>query len=333
MFKKVIILFLIAIFLFNLFIVVFADDIYNINLWYSDGGRVTLNNSAAHSKVAVTFIVAADKNYYVDKISVWGEKGEYVQLNQNENAYTFSMPSENVYIEVYFRKDVFADYLFDESRYLNKEEHLVYVTGDIDGYIRPNDYATRAEVTDMLYNVLRTDVRVEFEGTANPFFDVTQSDWFNLPVTTLYNLGIINGYSGNQFKPDDYITRAEFAKIISEIGYGYGDIIPCGFSDIKGHWAEKFIYLVKDFGWMCGYSDGTFKPDNYITRAEVIVVINRMLERDTVTVESFRYNMVVWKDNEDMNMWYYKDIQEASSIHDYYRDNGIEYWAKNFLDI
>jgi hypothetical protein len=88
------------------------------------------------------------------------------------------------------------------------------------------------------------------------------------------------------------------------------------FSDIGGHWAEADIKSVANLGWYVGYPDGTFKPDQNITRAEFMAIVNRMLKRVPETIEDIMTDdMKIWIDNMDPGAWYYLIVQETTNTH------------------
>ena len=150
--------------------------------------------------------------------------------------------------------------------------------------------------------------------------------WYNNAISTLVNADIITGYTDGSFRPDAYITRAELAAIASRF-----DDISGGetrLTDIDGHWAEELISSAYNKGWVDGYPDGSFRPDQNITRAEVMTLVNRVLER-AVDQDGMLDDMVTWSDNQPSS-WYYEAVQEATNSHDYSRDEGetLETWTE-----
>jgi hypothetical protein len=140
-------------------------------------------------------------------------------------------------------------------------------------------------------------------------------------------LGYVTG-DENGFRPEDYITRAEFATICSRF-----DESPAPktmyFNDISDHWAKDYINKAAALGWLNGYSDGGFHPDDYITRAEAMTLINRVLLRIPEKESDLLAQMVTWPDNESEN-WFYLAVQEATNSHDFSRksDGVHETWTK-----
>jgi len=211
---------------------------------------------------------------------------------------------------------------------LNGDEHFAYIVGYEDGTIKPQNNITRAEVATIFFRLLKDEVRDENLATVNAFTDVPANEWYNTPVSTIAALGIIKGRTVNTFDPSANITRAEFAAICARfdesIEEGSSD-----FTDINGHWAKTEVERAATLGWISGYADDTFHPDQYITRAEAMAMINRVLHRNPETAEDLLDDMRVWTDNLDTNEWYYLVVQEAGNSHEYERkDNGKEYWTE-----
>lgn len=216
-----------------------------------------------------------------------------------------------------------------DKSYLNSKDHNAYVYGYPDGTVRPEGRVTRAEVAGMIYRLLNKDVRDYYRTSYNSFKDVARSAWYNEAVSTLAYMGVIDGYSDGTFRPDNEITRAEFAAILASFD---GDSRSWGvedFKDVSGHWAQGSISIVYNDGWVDGYADGTFRPDAKLTRAEAVTMLNRMLNRQPASKEDLVAGMTQWKDNLDTNAWYYLAIQEAGNSHDYHRytETGLEYWT------
>lgn len=209
---------------------------------------------------------------------------------------------------------------------LEKGDHYAYIIGRDDGLVHPEDEITRAEVATIFFRLLTEDTRNYYWSQSNPYNDVSESDWFNNAVSTLTNAGVLYGRPGNVFDPNAPITRAEFAAIaIRFFGGEYEGADQ--FSDISGHWANNEINRAYVNELVNGYPDGTFKPDNNITRAEAMTIINRVLERKP-DKDNLLDIMVKWEDNSNTEAWYYADVQEATNSHNFELDtdeNGDEY--------
>ena len=212
---------------------------------------------------------------------------------------------------------------------LNTDDHYAYVMGYPDGTVRPTGNITRAEVATIFFRLLTDESRNQFWSTTNTYSDVKRGDWFNNAVSTLSNAGIISGYPDGTFRPNAPITRAEMAKVIAL--FAKLDKSEDRFNDIAGHWAEAYIRLAAGNGWIAGYPDGSFKPQQNITRAETMTMINRVLDR-VPSVEShlLPYNVMLTFPDCQSGQWYYIAVQEATNSHTYERavteKNGDEQW-------
>lgn len=218
---------------------------------------------------------------------------------------------------------------------LNKEDHFNYIIGTPEGLSLPTANVTRAEVATIFFRLMTDDARAKFDSLDNNFSDVAKGKWYNRAISTLAKAGIIKGDPAGTYRPGDPITRAEMAAIIAR----FGDFKEGGktFNDISGHWAQKYIELAASNGWINGNPDGTFKPNNNITRAETVAMINRVLDRQTKDVSDLLpvAQMTNWSDNMDTAKWYYRDMQEATNNHKAERvGNSIyEKWTEKLPDI
>lgn len=232
-------------------------------------------------------------------------------------------------------KITYVDGVLKAIEVLNKEIHFNYVIGYTDGTIRPNNDISRAEVATIFFRLLTDEAREQYTTTAGNFTDVKAGMWCNRAIATLTNMGIIKGYTDGSFQPNKSITRAELATIIAR--FAKLDVNTKTFSDITGHWAQKNIELAAGNGWINGYEDGTFRPNNNITRAETFAMINRVLDRQTESVSDLlpTSEMNMWSDNLNENAWYYKDVQEATNYHkcDRVGDSVYEKWTEKVPDI
>ena len=209
---------------------------------------------------------------------------------------------------------------------LNGDDHYAYVVGYSDGTVRPNANISRAEVATIFFRLLKEEVRDGNLTTENTFADVTDGQWHNKAISTMAKLGAVKGRNAEAFDPDAPITRAEFATICARFDKTQIST-SSNFTDISGHWAEKYIERAATLGWIAGYSDGTFRPSNYITRAEAMTMINRVLCRVPETESDLLPGMITWPDNQP-GTWYYLAVQEATNSHDYDRKDAIhEKWT------
>ena len=209
---------------------------------------------------------------------------------------------------------------------LNGDDHYAYIQGYSDGTVRPNANITRAQVATIFFRLLDEDVRDDNLTTYNTFPDVDEDYWANTAISTMASLGVINGRNSGLFDPDAYITRAEFAAICARFDDSGVDGITT-FTDTVGHWAEDEISRAAALGWIQGYSDGTFRPNQYITRAQAVTMINRVLCRLPEDTDDLLSGMNTWTDCHEDD-WFYLAIQEATNSHDFVaKDRVYESWT------
>lgn len=214
---------------------------------------------------------------------------------------------------------------------LNRDDHVAYIMGYPDGNVRPEGEITRAEACTIFFRLLTDSSRDYYFARTNDYSDVNRGDWFNNAISTLSNAGIVTGYNDGTFRPNQPITRGEMAKIIANFAnLKYGGKT---FTDLAGHWSKSYVELAAGNGWIAGYPDGSFRPDQKITRAETVTMINRVLDRVPAKESRLlsRSIMLTFPDNKPGD-WYYIAIQEASNSHEYqrsvYETTGDEMWTK-----
>ena len=211
---------------------------------------------------------------------------------------------------------------------LNADDHFAYVIGYPDGGVHPHATITRAETATIFFRLLTEKTRKDNLTKYHSFRDVPQGAWYNAAVATMAKLKIITGYPDGTFQPDAPVTRAEFAAIAARFDEKSARTT-ASFRDIYGHWAERYISCSAELGWIRGYTDNTFRPDQSITRAEAMALINRVLNRNPESKDDLLRSMNIFNDNLDTAKWYYLDVQEAANSHDFIRKaNGYEMWKK-----
>ena len=213
---------------------------------------------------------------------------------------------------------------------LNTADHYAYVMGYPDGTVQPGGYITRAEASTIFFRLLTDETREQYWATTNAYSDIKSGDWYNNAISTLSSAGIVSGYPDGTFRPNAPITRAEMSKIIAL--FAKLDKTTDRFSDIAGHWAEAYIKLAAGNGWIEGYPDGTFKPQQNITRAETVTMINRVLERVPSDEDHLlSYSVMLTFPDCQPGQWFYIAMQEATNSHTYERavteKNGDEQWT------
>ena len=212
---------------------------------------------------------------------------------------------------------------------LNGDDHYAYIVGYPNGNVEPNGNITRAEVATIFFRLLTEKVRTANSTQSNSLSDVTRGQWFNHAVSTLSSMGIVKGHNDGRFAPNAPITRAEFAAIAARFDDKNTDT-SSKFTDIASHWAKNEIGIAANKGWINGYPDDTFRPNQYITRAEAMTLVNRVLNRLPENSSDLLDSMIKWPDNSDASAWYYLAVQEATNSHAYSdksKDDKYEKWT------
>lgn len=296
---------------------------YTIAATADDGGSIDPSGSVrVASGRDKTFTITADEGYEIADVLVDGESVGAV------SEYTFENVRKKHTIEARFEatgeipvKDP------DEtgvSDWLNTDDHIAYMSGYPEGDFRPDVDMTRAEAAQMFYNLL-LDKDTAAEAT---FSDVPANAWYAEAVNALASIGVIEGIGDNQYAPDRAITRAEFTAIAMR----FADLETGGeniFSDVaENAWYYDYVVGSIQYGWINGYPDGTFRPENTISRVEVTTIVNRMLGRsaDENFVDSHADELRQFTDVNDSH-WGYYNIMEAANAHDFTMENNTENWT------
>lgn len=209
---------------------------------------------------------------------------------------------------------------------LNTKDHYSYLIGYSDGTVRPNGRITRAEVATIFFRLLTDDARQRNWSSENNFSDVSADKWYNNAVSTLCHMGVLGGYSDGTFRPNAPITRAEFAKIAVSFSQANGSAVYSYFTDVKTtDWFAPYVTTAKDSGLIEGYSDGSFKPENRITRAEACAIVNRVLGRKPSKSHMKISGRIDWPDCTTAD-WFYEAIMEATNSHTYQMGKRVETW-------
>lgn len=202
------------------------------------------------------------------------------------------------------------------------ETHTAYAMGYPDGTIRPEAAITREEAAQLLFRLM--DNGELCSRSVQSFSDVPNTRWSFKAISCLAEQGILKGYNDGSFHPGDTITRAEFAAMVSR-WKSAGESETIQFSDISGHWAEAEIRKAATYGWIKGYEDGTFRPDESITRAEVFSLVNRVLGRNLTSKDDLTGEAASWSDVSP-DAWYYLDVLEATTDHEAKMYTSGEVW-------
>ncbi len=226
--------------------------------------------------------------------------------------------------------NLYAKFVIKGGDVLNKDDHFAYIIGYTDGTVRPLNNILREEVAAIFFRLLTEEAGEAAHATVAPFSDVPADKWSSTAIATMAKGGFITGRDDGTFGPELNITRAEFATIAARFSSDvYGTALDL--SDISGHWAKNYIDVCTANGWITGYPDGTFKPDQCITRAEAMAIVNRMLDRavDEKGTEAVKEDIYLFRDN-PQGSWCYYIVLEATNSHDFVRAEGEAYetWTK-----
>ena len=261
------------------------------------------------------------------------DEGTYYVLQHDENLIGYMLQvtcsDTDNHVEVKrggTSKIEFENVYTSKETMLEKEDHFAYIVGYPDGTVRPEANITRAEVATIFFRMMTDEAREEYYMDTNSFNDVSSQSWYNIAISTLQKAQVINGYSDGGFHPNAPITRAELSKIALSF-YKMKESNEVNFSDISGHWAEIYIKSAYAYGFISGYPDGTFRPDQPISRAETMRIVNRALNR-IPHKDHLLDGMREWVDNMNKGAWYYADVQEATNSHNYTRTEEYGIWTE-----
>ena len=212
---------------------------------------------------------------------------------------------------------------------LNTDDHFAFINGYPDGSVQPEGNVTRAETAAILYRIMGDACQSYYKTNSSSYSDVARGDWYNTYVATLENAGVIvDTRTNGKFRPNDAITRAELASMIAQFA-GLESASAAKFNDVGSrYWAAEEIAIAAKMGWINGYPDGSFRPDRNVTRAELMAMVNRALGRTPKSAGDLLSGMKTWRDNANVNAWYYLDVQEATNDHTYTKSGTHETWKK-----
>lgn len=296
-----------------------------VTLTYSEGGTTMGGGTPTVKAPEFDFVVNGEKEDDVtvpssavttegskvtidfDKVTIKGHEilGWYLDEEMTkpvEGKYTFTKKT-TFYVDTKPVEVETPDINVDGDRF-------AYIIGYTDGTVRPENNISRQEVATIFFRILTEESREANLTEENNFTDVDSARWSNKAISTMAAMGVVNGYTDGTFKPEADITRAEFATMAAR--FIKSEVVAENrFTDVAGHWAEEYITKAAYAGWVEGNESGTFRPDDYITRAEVMAIVNRVLKTDKSddVVSELDPN---WIDN-PKSAWYYKDVVVATS--------------------
>lgn len=257
---------------------------------------------------------------------------DYTLTDASRSGYTFYGWDLTKSGSTYYFTAMWSRYKSDVPYMLNGTDHYAYIKGYPNGSFKPTDTITRAEAATIFYRLLTDATRKAYATTYNSFKDVPATAWYNTAVSTMAKLGIVNGGADGYFRPNDPITRAEIAAMIARCDGAYYTGSSTVFSDTYGHWAAGYIDRAYELGWINGYGT-TYAPDRYISRAETVAVLNRVLNRAPQYTSDLTRNYTTFSDVAT-SAWYYLDVEEAANSHTYTRKSNADYetWTKLIAD-
>jgi hypothetical protein len=203
---------------------------------------------------------------------------------------------------------------------LNITDHNKYMNGFDTGLFKAEAPLTRGEACQMLYNLMTETDEITVSLPENE-----KNSWYYKAISTMASMGFLYGDGTGDFRPDGNITRSEFVAILSRF-YPVVDG-DTNFTDVSSdNWAAKAVSSAEAKGWIIGSSDGLFRPNDAITRAEAAVIMNRVLQRTASrAVIDSSVNIRIFPDL-SKNYWAYYDIMEATIDHTYSKASGTEVW-------
>ncbi len=277
------------------------------------GGNISINGGTFSEDVS---------EYCVDGyVASKNSDGTYSVLVQNkrrdDNRNTDRVTP--VYTNPTYTKDIFG---------VEHKSHNAYINGYADGTVKPDGNITREELATILYRVSNDASAVVASG--DKFNDVSADRWSANAIEFMASKKVVNGYEDGSFKPENNLTRGEFAAMIARFANLTDTAASRTFSDVdSSYWGFKNIMALNKAGYINGYEDGTFRPEANVTRAEVMTVINKIIGRsaDASYVNSLDNNKF---SDLDKNAWYYVDVMEATTDHNYtLNKSGVETeWSK-----
>ena len=213
---------------------------------------------------------------------------------------------------------------------IQDERVISYIEGYPDETFKPQSNVTRAEAAQMFATLINGGSGFGF-GDKTKFSDAND-EWYSAAVNYVVEKKLISGYPNGTFKPNESITRAEFAQMIS--GYIKTEKTnKSDFNDVKDHWAKDAIDKLNGNKNVSGYPDGTFKPNEKITRAEAVTILNSVFDRNTNkdSLKDINVSSLTKFSDVKEDFWAYYNILDASNAHNRERANSnseVDVWVE-----
>ena len=253
---------------------------YNVSVKADNNGKATVNKSKATAGETVAVNVEPNEGYKVKEITVKDVNGKSIDVDQKTR--TFEMPEGAVTVTVTFEEGTEEPTPDDKGKFKDVPDSFwaaadIYTlreAGIIDGKTAdefdPEGQVTRAEFTKMIVKTFG----VEAKDTKVEFADCGEDDWFTPFVVAAVEAGYVKGYSDTEFAPDRVISREEACAILGR-AYAKAANSELSFTDKDSidEYAQPYVALLVEMGFINGYEDGTFRAQNHITRAEAAKII------------------------------------------------------------
>lgn len=253
---------------------------YNVSVKADNNGKATVNKSKATAGETVAVNVEPNEGYKVKEITVKDVNGKSIDVDQKTR--TFEMPAGAVTVTVTFEEGTEEPTPDDKGKFKDVPDSFwaaadIYTlreAGIIDGKTAdefdPEGQVTRAEFTKMIVKMFG----VEAKDTKVEFADCGEDDWFTPFVAAAVEAGYVKGYSDTEFAPDKVISREEACAILGR-AYAKAANSELSFTDKDSidEYAQPYVALLVEMGFINGYEDGTFRAQNHITRAEAAKII------------------------------------------------------------
>ena len=277
---------------------------------YDKGDTVIVEGKNNLNKTGYTFDGWNDR-----EIGKTYRVGETFAITVNTDLYAIWTKADTIVEED--KNTDYSSIIWDWGHGIEKPEetflHRAYIKGYPDNTIRPKDGVTRGEIAAIISRLHGNIEELEYSAKTN-YSDIKVTDWYAKHISYVRDKGLMEGYGDGTFRPEEKITRAEYATVIARFKK-LGEV-DTKFADSKGHWADGFIGAINEAGWITGYPDGSFRPNATITREEVVTMTNKMLNRsvDAEGLEKVETNKFT---DLTPGTWSYYDLIEASNTHEY----------------
>ena len=271
-----------------------------------------------------------------DEITVYDANGKKISNTYVNNAGVFTafldralINGETIKIEARDKDKNITKIEYKVTKNAVEEvKAIAYIKGYPDGTFKPQANVTRAEAAQMFATLLNGGTN--FGTSQATKFSDASDDWYSKAINYVVGKGLISGYPNGTFKPNESITRAEFAQMIS--GYVKNEKASTSdFKDVKDHWAKDAIDKLYGNKNVNGYPDGSFKPNAKITRAEAVTILNSVFNRNTNKSSLNNVNTSSLNKFSDVNegFWAYYNILDAANTHNRERLNStseVDMW-------